>query len=164
VAEAIETVESHLHPVSSFDLDDHPMPNGREEIWRFTPLKRLKGVLDDAPTVGDGEESYAATYELVGPEEYFPGTLSPAEAPRGTALVPDDRASAVASKNTEHALHVKIPAETELSEPIDWAADAATRTTSSRRVTTPSSPTCSTTAALACTPETSRSSSVTAPT
>ena len=97
MAEAIETVESHLHPISSFDLDDHPMPNGREEIWRFTPLKRLKGVLDDAPTadVGDDEESYAATYELVGPEEYFPGTLSPAEAPRGTALVPDDRASAV---------------------------------------------------------------------
>ena len=120
MAEAIETVESHLHPISSFDLDDHPMPNGREEIWRFTPLKRLKGVLDDAPTahVGDDEESYAATYERVGPAEYFPGTLSPAEAPRGTALVPDDRASAVASKNTQHALHVKVPAETELSEPI----------------------------------------------
>ena len=24
-------------------------PTGREEIWRFTPLKRLRGLHDDAP-------------------------------------------------------------------------------------------------------------------
>lgn len=51
VAEAVETtVESHLHPVASFDLTDHPMPNGREEVWRFTPLRRLRGLLDGAPS------------------------------------------------------------------------------------------------------------------
>ena len=47
VAGAVETtkaVASHLHPVASFDLDDHPMPTGREEVWRFTPLKRLRGA------------------------------------------------------------------------------------------------------------------------
>ncbi|MFN8137992.1 MAG: Fe-S cluster assembly protein SufD, partial [Propionicimonas sp.] len=44
VAEAVETkVESHLHPVASFDLADHPMPGGREEVWRFTPMRRLRG-------------------------------------------------------------------------------------------------------------------------
>ena len=36
-------VSSHLHPVGSFDLSDHPVPTGREEVWRFTPLKRLRG-------------------------------------------------------------------------------------------------------------------------
>ena len=44
VAGAVETttkLASHLHPPASFDLDDHPMPTGREEVWRFTPLKRL---------------------------------------------------------------------------------------------------------------------------
>ena len=47
MAGAVETndrIASHLHAVASFDLDDHPMPNGREEVWRFTPLKRLRGA------------------------------------------------------------------------------------------------------------------------
>ena len=50
LAEALELdhVESHLHPEGSFDVDDHPVPNGREEIWRFTPLKRLRGLHADA--------------------------------------------------------------------------------------------------------------------
>ena len=39
VASAIETVASHLHPTPSWDLADHPMPKGLEEIWRFTPVK-----------------------------------------------------------------------------------------------------------------------------
>ena len=77
-------VQSHLHPVSSFDLDDHPVPTGREEIWRFTPLKRLAGALDDAPS-----DECAATYETSGPAEFFVGTLAPGQAPRGKALVPD---------------------------------------------------------------------------
>ena len=37
---------SHLHPVASYDLADHPRPTGLEEVWRFTPLKRLRGLLD----------------------------------------------------------------------------------------------------------------------
>ena len=41
VAQAIETVESHLHPKPSFALADHPVPTGREEVWRFTPLRRI---------------------------------------------------------------------------------------------------------------------------
>lgn len=40
----LDKVESHLHPEGSFDLADHPVPTGREEIWRFTPLKRLRGL------------------------------------------------------------------------------------------------------------------------
>ena len=38
----------HLHPAGSFDVADHPVPTGREEIWRFTPLKRLRGLHADA--------------------------------------------------------------------------------------------------------------------
>ena len=116
VAGAVETttkLASHLHPVASFDLDDHPMPNGREEVWRFTPLKRLRGVLDDVASDGD-----AATYDVTGAEGLHVGTLAPGEAPRGTALVPGDRAAAVASKNTEKALHVKVPADTVVDEPV----------------------------------------------
>jgi len=120
VAEAVETtkkVASHLHAVASFDLDDHPMPNGREEVWRFTPLKRLRGVLDD-PAATDGDTTPGVTYEVTAGEELVVGTLARGESPRGTALVPGDRAAAVASKNTEKALHVKVPADTVLGEPV----------------------------------------------
>ena len=41
-------VESHLHPAGSYDVADHAVPTGREEIWRFTPLKRLRGLHADA--------------------------------------------------------------------------------------------------------------------
>ena len=44
----LEHVESHLHPVPSYDLAAHPVPTGFEEIWRFTPLARLRGMLDGA--------------------------------------------------------------------------------------------------------------------
>ena len=117
VAGAVETtdrVASHLHPVASFDLADHPMPTGREEVWRFTPLKRLKGALDDAPQ-GDGT---AVSYDITGADGLTVGTLAPGESPRGTALVPGDRAAAVASLHTEKALHVKVPADLVVAEPV----------------------------------------------
>jgi Fe-S cluster assembly protein SufD len=120
VAGAVETTDkiaSHLHAVASFDLEDHPMPTGREEVWRFTPLKRLRGALDDTPTQDD-EAGLAATYEVRTVEGITVGTLGVGEAPRGTGLVPGDRAAAVASRNTEKALHVKVPADTELGKPV----------------------------------------------
>jgi Fe-S cluster assembly protein SufD len=120
VAHAVESsqkVASHLHPVASFDLADHPMPTGREEVWRFTPLKRLNGALEDRPT-DTGEGVVAATYDVEAGDEVAIGTLAPGQSPRGTVLVPGDRASAVASKNTAEALHVKVPADTELTRPV----------------------------------------------
>ena len=47
-------ISSHLHPVGSFDLADHDVPTGREEVWRFTPVKRLKG-LHNGRFSGDGK-------------------------------------------------------------------------------------------------------------
>ena len=63
VAEALEVsrVDSHLHPEGSFEIDDHAVPTGREEIWRFTPLKRLRGLHNDAPLDGSAVD---ATYDL----------------------------------------------------------------------------------------------------
>ena len=120
VVGAVETsdrVASHLHAVASFDLADHPMPTGREEVWRFTPLKRLRGALEDTPTQDD-ESRAAASYEVRAGDGIVVGTLAPGEAPRGTGLVPGDRAAAVASRNTEKALHVSVPADTVLGDPV----------------------------------------------
>ena len=31
---------------TSFDVDAFEVPHGRDELWRFTPLKRLRGLHD----------------------------------------------------------------------------------------------------------------------
>ncbi|HEY9350207.1 MAG TPA: hypothetical protein VIP75_05900, partial [Acidothermales bacterium] len=35
--------KSRLHQDGSFAIEDFPVPTGREEEWRFTPLRRLRG-------------------------------------------------------------------------------------------------------------------------
>ncbi len=101
----------------SFAVADFPLPTGREEEWRFTPVDRLGPLFADAPTDDRGTD-WAAAYELDAPPALAAGTLAPGEAPRGTALVPADRAAVVASANTPQALHLHIPADTVLHEPL----------------------------------------------
>jgi len=120
IGTAVETsdkVSSHLHPTGSFDVEDHPVPTGREEIWRFTPLKRLRGALDVSAT-DDSDGILAASYDVQSPRDDILSTLAPGVAPRGTALVPSDRAAAAASAGTEQALHICVPPDTELAEPV----------------------------------------------
>ncbi len=120
VAGAVETtdkVSSHLHPTGSFEVEDHPVPIGREEIWRFTPLKRLRGALDLA-AADDSDGILAAAYDVQSPRDDIISTLAPGVAPRGTALVPTDRAAAAASAGTERALYISVPPDTELAEPV----------------------------------------------
>jgi len=103
---------------TSFDVADFPVPHGREEDWRFTPVDRLTALFSDEPTDGLGSGSEAASFDVQAPDEVLISTLAAGEAPRGTALVPADRAAVVASAQTEKALHITIPAEAELSEPV----------------------------------------------
>ena len=35
---------------ASFDVNAFEVPHGRDEIWRFTPLKRLRGLHDGSAT------------------------------------------------------------------------------------------------------------------
>jgi Fe-S cluster assembly protein SufD len=112
VAEAVETVASHLHPVASFDLADHPIPGGREEVWRFTPLRRLRGLLEGTPS--DDRLTFLA--EL--PAGVTTSTLSPAEVAALGVPAPVDRPSALAVANCAGAVLVDIPAGLEIPEPF----------------------------------------------
>jgi Fe-S cluster assembly protein SufD len=41
---------------ASFDVDAFEVPGGRDEIWRFTPLRRLRGLHDgSAPATGSAD-------------------------------------------------------------------------------------------------------------
>lgn len=35
-------LKSHLHPDPSWNQDEHQVPNGREEVWRFSPIEKIK--------------------------------------------------------------------------------------------------------------------------
>lgn len=105
----VENVDSHLHPQGSFDLADHPVPTGREEIWRFTPLKRLHGLHQDAPFADGVTAVKVEAVEGVVVEQVA------ADSPlRGSSgLVPVDRVSARAWDATSSVTVVRIPAELE---------------------------------------------------
>ena len=36
-------------------MTDFPVPTGREEAWRFTPTRRLRGLFEPLPDGGDGK-------------------------------------------------------------------------------------------------------------
>lgn len=111
-----EAGESRAHRQRSADPADFHRPSGREEDWRFTPLDRLGSLLDVRETDTSGDQP-ATTWEI-SDEESLGELLAPGQAPRGTVLVPEDRAAAVASAGSQQALHVRIPAEAELDAPV----------------------------------------------
>ncbi|WP_151523303.1 Fe-S cluster assembly protein SufD [Serinicoccus kebangsaanensis] len=108
--------QSRAARTRSFDVDAHPVPTGREEEWRFTPIDRLGNVFSDAAT-DDRAGDAAAEFDVQAGDAVQVSTLAHGQAPRGTVLVPEDRGAVVASANTADALHLRIAPEAELSEP-----------------------------------------------
>ncbi|HKF88820.1 MAG TPA: Fe-S cluster assembly protein SufD [Propionibacteriaceae bacterium] len=110
VAGAVETsdqVASHLHPAGSFRVDDHPVPTGLEEIWRFTPLKRLRNLHKDAPLNG---REY--TVEVDAPDEVAVATVPAADPIKGSSgYVPNERISARAYQAAVNTVTVRISKE-----------------------------------------------------
>jgi Fe-S cluster assembly protein SufD len=113
---ALDRVESHLHPAGSFDVADHTVPTGREEIWRFTPLKRLKDLHADAAL--DGRNVRAS---WTAPDDVSVGLVTGAEATalRGiSGWVPNTRFTARVLAEVPATLLVDVPADVEAGEPI----------------------------------------------
>ncbi|WP_416952665.1 Fe-S cluster assembly protein SufD [Nocardioides sp. T5] len=109
-------VESHLHPAGSFDVADHEVPTGREEIWRFTPLKRLKGLHADAEFMPSATSCTWNTPEGVRIEGV---SGDEARALRGiSGLVPNTRWAARVLAEVPSSLLIDVPADTEVAEPI----------------------------------------------
>ncbi|MET7485858.1 Fe-S cluster assembly protein SufD [Streptomyces sp. NPDC005538] len=115
VAVAAEsTVATRMSAPPSFDVADFPVPHGREEEWRFTPLERLRGLHDGtAVATGDGVKVAIGTPDGVTVE-----TVGRDDARLGRAGTPVDRVAAQAYSSFEKASVVTVPKETVLTEPI----------------------------------------------
>ncbi len=103
---------SRLHEHHSADLADFPVPTGREEEWRFTPLRRLRGLQGDAPLAPgkvriqvDTAPGVSAAYPQRGDTRY------------GSTFLPADRVSARAFASFETGTVISVPADTDVDEP-----------------------------------------------
>src|SRR4051812_7385671 len=99
---------------ASFDVDAFEVPGGRDELWRFTPLKRLRGLHDgSAPATGtaaiEGSEHDGVTVE----------TVRRGDERLGQGGGPSDRVAAPAFSSFDSATIVTVKRDTELAEPIE---------------------------------------------
>ncbi|MDV8000265.1 Fe-S cluster assembly protein SufD [Rhodococcus sp. IEGM 1408] len=104
---------------SSFDVGAFEVPVHKDEIWRFTPLKRLRGIHDGSNVAATGNllvsvaERDGLTVE----------TVSTSDKRIGQAGAPRDRVAAQAFSSVEHATVLTVAKETVLDEPVYLTVD-----------------------------------------
>ncbi|MFD8015158.1 Fe-S cluster assembly protein SufD [Streptomyces sp. NPDC058955] len=111
---AESTVATRMSAPPSFDVADFPVPHGREEEWRFTPLARLRG-LHDGTAVATGE---GVRVEIEAPEGVTVETVGRDDERLRKAGKPVDRVAAQAYSSFEKASVVTVAKEAVLAEPI----------------------------------------------
>ncbi|WP_203654229.1 Fe-S cluster assembly protein SufD [Actinocatenispora rupis] len=112
-AAATKPAETKAQALRSYDVADFPALTGREEEWRFTPLKRLRGLQDGSFTA-DGTPPRHEYGELPAGV-----TVRTGDDPRkGSVLVPFDRISALAYGRSAGALTVEVAREAVVAEPV----------------------------------------------
>lgn len=105
---------------TSFNLADIPMPGGREEDWRFTPLERIKVLLTDtlegeAPRVEVGGQDLNENNRInLGSSSYV--EIATDSDIHGKIGAPGDRAAVVEWNNHRDLVNVVIAEQ--LREPV----------------------------------------------
>ena len=99
---------------TSFDVKAFEVPGGRDEVWRFTPLRRLRG-LHDGTAVANG----AVTVDVAAPDTVQVETVGRDDSRLGKAGVPADRVAAQAYSGFESATVVTVGREVEVPETIN---------------------------------------------
>jgi Fe-S cluster assembly protein SufD len=114
---AIESAPvTRLHERRSYDPADFGVPAGREEEWRFTPLRRLRGLhTDSPPTATAGAATVTVEVDPAPEVKTFSSERSVAHA--GRTFIPADRVSARAYASFDEATVITVPAEADASRP-----------------------------------------------
>lgn len=99
---------------SSFDVDAFEVPHGRDELWRFTPLKRLRG-LHDGSAVPTGTAAITVSEQ----DGVQTESVRRGDERLGEAGVPADRIAAQAYSSFNAATLVTVGRDTQIGEPIN---------------------------------------------
>jgi Fe-S cluster assembly protein SufD len=110
---AVEGVSNKGEQFTSFDVDAFEVPRGRDELWRFTPLRRLRGL-------HDGSAAATGTADIA--VESRPGvtveTVHRGDERLGRGGVPADRVAAQAFTSFNRATIVTVGRGVATEEPI----------------------------------------------
>jgi Fe-S cluster assembly protein SufD len=111
---AVETAPvASVHGFFSKDPADFPVPAGREEEWRFTPLRRLRNLHSDAE-LGPAGVTVAVD---PAPEVQHEQAERASAAPAASTFIPANRVSARAYAATGLATVITVPKEAQASRP-----------------------------------------------
>ena len=103
---------------TSFDVDAFEVPGGRDEIWRFTPLRRLHGLHD-----GSAPPPAARTITVSEQPGVRVETVRRGDERLGQGGVPADRVAAQAFSSFNTATLVTVARDTQIAEPVEVAID-----------------------------------------
>ncbi|MDY4262273.1 MAG: Fe-S cluster assembly protein SufD [Schaalia hyovaginalis] len=104
---------------TSFDLDAIPVPGGREEDWRFTPMRRIEKLFETG-NYAEGD----APLRVQAPEGVLVERVDRRDPRLGTVLAPGDRTAVVAWNAFENSTVVAVPKGAVITEPIRVEIDA----------------------------------------
>lgn len=99
--------------LTSYNVEDFPVPVGRDEIWRFIALRKLRGLHNGEFSQAVAQDVAVSTQAGVTAE-----TVAPDDARLGRAGAPGDRVGAQAWTSMPEAQLVTIEPERVVAEPI----------------------------------------------
>lgn len=115
LTEAVEgTAVNKGELFSSYDVSAFEVPGGRDELWRFTPLRRLRGLHDGTATATAEPTVAVAAVDGVTVE-----TVDRADERLGRGGVPSDRVAAQAYSSFSKATVISVGKQAVAADPIE---------------------------------------------
>ena len=111
---------------SSFDVADFAVPHGKDEVWRFVPLRRLRGLHD-----GSFTEPVAPKIAVTVPSDatgISVSTIAKNDPRVGRAGAPVDRVSAQAFSSAQDVTLVSFAKNTVITDPVEIKVEGAEAT------------------------------------
>ena len=97
----------------SFNVEDFPVPGGRDEVWRFISLRRIRGLHD-----GTFPTQVSEQLRIDAPSNVTIEQLAADDERLRVAGGPVDRVAAQAWSAAEHGTLISVPADAVLDAPI----------------------------------------------
>ncbi|AMT71367.1 Fe-S cluster assembly protein SufD [Mycobacteroides immunogenum] len=101
---------------SSYDVEAFEVPGGRDELWRFTPLRRLRGLHD-----GTAVATAPAAVSVNASDSVTVETVERSDERLGQGGVPSDRVAAQAYSSFLKATVISVGKQQAVADPIEIA-------------------------------------------